>query len=66
MADDSDYDDESELRNKELGLYEGARNEMGERHGKGKASFPNGDIYEGEYEHGKRNGTGVYRFKNAK
>lgn len=36
--------------------YEGDRNEAGERHGYGKARLPNGDTYEGSYEHGKRHG----------
>lgn len=36
--------------------YEGERNEVGERHGHGKARLPNGDTYEGHYEFGKRNG----------
>ena len=36
--------------------YEGDRNEAGERHGKGIATLPNGDIYDGEYSCGKRDG----------
>lgn len=36
--------------------YEGERNELGERHGHGKARLPNGDTYEGNYESGKRHG----------
>ncbi|XP_032212009.1 radial spoke head 1 homolog isoform X1 [Mustela erminea] len=49
----------------DLGEYEGERNEAGERHGHGKARLPNGDTYEGNYEHGKRHGQGVYKFKNG-
>ncbi|XP_073743125.1 radial spoke head 1 homolog isoform X1 [Callorhinus ursinus] len=49
----------------DLGEYEGERNEVGERHGHGKARLPNGDTYEGNYEHGKRHGQGVYKFKNG-
>ncbi|XP_027437970.1 radial spoke head 1 homolog isoform X12 [Zalophus californianus] len=49
----------------DLGEYEGERNEVGERHGHGKARLPNGDTYEGSYEHGKRHGQGVYKFKNG-
>ncbi|XP_009996531.1 PREDICTED: radial spoke head 1 homolog [Chaetura pelagica] len=45
--------------------YEGERNEEGERHGRGRARLPNGDTYEGEYEHGLRSGQGTYRFKNG-
>lgn len=44
-----------------LGEYEGERNERDERHGYGRAKLPNGDTYEGYYEHGKRHGKGVYR-----
>ncbi|EHH16946.1 Testis-specific gene A2 protein [Macaca mulatta] len=49
----------------DIGEYEGARNEAGERHGRGKARLPNGDTYEGSYEFGKRHGQGTYRFKNG-
>lgn len=52
------FDDETPY----LGEYEGDRNEGEERHGKGKAKLPNGDVYEGEYSHGKRHGQGTYRF----
>uniref|UniRef100_A0A452VNV3 Radial spoke head 1 homolog n=1 Tax=Ursus maritimus TaxID=29073 RepID=A0A452VNV3_URSMA len=45
--------------------YDGERNEVGERHGHGKARLPNGDTYEGNYEHGKRHGQGIYKFKNG-
>ena len=41
--------------------FHGERNERDERHGKGKATLPNGDTYEGYYENGKRNGLGTYR-----
>ncbi|XP_059141097.1 radial spoke head 1 homolog [Physella acuta] len=47
-----------------LGEYEGDRNEKNERHGKGRAILPNRDIYEGSYMYGKRDGMGVYKFKN--
>ena len=36
--------------------YDGERNDLGERHGEGKAVLPNGDVYEGTYFHGKRHG----------
>uniref|UniRef100_F6RHY6 Radial spoke head 1 homolog n=1 Tax=Equus caballus TaxID=9796 RepID=F6RHY6_HORSE len=49
----------------DIGEYEGSRNEAGERHGHGKARLPNGDTYEGNYEHGKRHGQGIYKFKNG-
>lgn len=44
-----------------LGEYEGERNESEERHGKGRAKLPNGDVFEGEYSHGRRHGMGIYR-----
>lgn len=43
-----------------LGVYEGGRNEKGERHGFGKAILPNHDTYEGMYENGLRSGKGYY------
>ena len=46
-----------------FGEYEGERNEAGERHGLGKATLPNGDVYEGNYSKGKREGEGTYKFK---
>ncbi|XP_076546518.1 radial spoke head 1 homolog isoform X1 [Osmia lignaria lignaria] len=48
-----------------LGLYEGERNEKGDRHGRGKALLPNGDMYEGQYCKGLRHGPGLYVFKNG-
>lgn len=47
------------------GEYEGQRDENLDRHGFGSALLPNGDIYEGEYIHGKRHGKGMYCFKNG-
>ncbi len=43
-------------------LYEGQRNEAKLRHGKGKNTFPNGDVYEGDYVNGKKHGNGIYRW----
>ncbi|XP_074634381.1 radial spoke head 1 homolog [Acropora palmata] len=48
----------------DLGEYVGERNELGERHGQGKAVLPNGDLYEGSYDNGKRHGKGMYSFRN--
>nr|XP_025839157.1 radial spoke head 1 homolog isoform X3 [Vulpes vulpes] len=53
----------------DIGEYDGERNEAGERHGHGKARLPNGDTYEGNYEHGEwaddlRHGYGVYYYVN--
>ena len=45
-------------------LYAGGREEKAEpekeRHGLGKSLFPNGDTFEGQLEHGKRSGFGIY------
>jgi len=49
----------------DLGFYEGERNDDSERHGFGKAYFPNGDTYEGNYERGRRHGKGLYRLVSA-
>ena len=46
-----------------FGQYDGERNEADERHGSGRAILPNGDIYEGEYQCGKKHGEGTYKFK---
>ncbi|CAF3443636.1 unnamed protein product [Rotaria sp. Silwood1] len=64
MADDEEEVGEEENTNN-LGSYEGDRNEKNERHGFGKATLPNGDTYEGQYQNGKRHGTGTYRFSNT-
>jgi radial spoke head protein 1 len=55
-----DFDDGQDFY---FGEYEGGRNEAGERHGEGKATLPNGDIYEGNYANGQRHGHGTYKFK---
>ncbi|XP_076632314.1 radial spoke head 1 homolog [Colletes latitarsis] len=46
-----------------LGVYEGERNDKGDRHGQGKALLPNGDMYVGQYCKGLRHGKGLYVFK---
>lgn len=40
--------------------YEGERNDAGQRHGNGTATFANGDSYTGSYAEGLRSGEGVY------
>ena len=55
-----DFDDGQDFY---FGEYEGGRNDAGERHGEGKATLPNGDIYEGYYANGQRHGNGTYKFK---
>jgi radial spoke head protein 1 len=44
-------------------VYEGERNSDKERHGTGKNTFPNGDVYNGAYAAGKRFGPGTYTWK---
>ena len=55
-------DDESEQPILNIGTYTGPRNELGERHGRGRCVFPNKDVYVGDYENGLRNGSGTYRW----
>ncbi|EAO00260.1 hypothetical protein C3747_14g67 [Trypanosoma cruzi] len=45
-----------------LGIYAGARDEFQQRMGSGKAVYPNGDRYDGEFFEGKKHGTGRYCF----
>nr|CDS26175.1 radial spoke head 1 [Hymenolepis microstoma] len=62
----SEEEEENEFEEEEFfGTYEGGRNEVGERHGYGKAVLPNHDTYEGYYEKGQRNGEGLYTFVNG-
>ncbi|XP_037087699.1 radial spoke head 1 homolog [Pollicipes pollicipes] len=58
----SDTSEEEEEQNT-IGEYNGDRNEAKQRHGYGVAHLPNGDIYRGYYNEGKRHGRGHYRFK---
>ena len=51
---------------KSIGEYDGERNESYERHGQGTATYGKGDIYKGQFGNGKRNGEGIYKFKNAR
>eukprot|EP00906_Rhabdomonas_costata_P003559 RCo005419 len=44
----------------ELGIYEGGRDEAGNKTGLGQTLFVNGDIYIGEYLNNKREGLGTY------
>merc|ERR1712100_490914 len=45
-------------------VYEGEKKDGDAtlQHGKGKAVYPNGDEYEGEYKEGKRDGQGTYKW----
>ena len=47
------------------GVYEGERNEAGEREGRGKYTFADGDVYEGEYKNGKKEGRGKFTFASG-
>ncbi|ORZ41558.1 hypothetical protein BCR44DRAFT_1423058 [Catenaria anguillulae PL171] len=38
----------------------------GERHGRGRMTWPNGDVYDGNYTGGKRQGQGMYTWKKPK
>ncbi|KAL5105722.1 hypothetical protein TcWFU_002890 [Taenia crassiceps] len=62
MSEDDIEEGEDEVY---MGVYEGGRNEKGERHGFGRTILPNHDTYEGMYENGLRNGKGYYLFKNG-
>eukprot|EP00736_Rhodelphis_marinus_P014452 Rmarinus@m.475 len=56
-------DDEGEQQI--IGTYEGERNDKKQRHGKGKATFPDESSYEGDYVEGKKQGYGVYTYKDG-
>ncbi|ORC93397.1 uncharacterized protein TM35_000012740 [Trypanosoma theileri] len=45
-----------------LGIYAGLRDEFQQRTGSGRAVYPNGDRYDGEFFEGKKHGTGRYVF----
>jgi len=47
-----------------LGLYSGQRNSVNKREGNGHTIYCNGDEYIGTYTDGKRNGSGLYRYKS--
>lgn len=46
-----------------LGIYAGPRDEFNQRSGSGKAIYANGDVYEGDFHHGKKHGVGHYIYK---
>ena len=49
----------------EKGDYFGETNFRGAKHGHGTFSFPNGDMYEGQWKDDKMHGFGEYRFSNG-
>lgn len=46
-------------------VYEGERNEAGERHGEGRATLPGGHTYQGQYDCGLRHGRGEYQMARS-
>jgi len=62
-SEDKDKDkDEDEDENEDT--YVGDKNEKNERHGKGKMTYADGDVYEGEWKNNKKSGNGKMTFKN--
>ena len=45
------------------GKFIGSTNETNLPTGKGIFTYHNGDVYEGEFENGQRNGNGTYYYK---
>ena len=45
-------------------VYDGPTNDVGERHGKGRLTFANGDVYEGDFAHDQMHGQGRYEYHN--
>jgi len=45
--------------------YAGERNTFGDRHGSGFLTWPNGDIYEGNFDRNNRHGQGALRFTDG-
>lgn len=45
-----------------LGIYAGPRDEFQQRTGSGRAVYPNGDRYDGEFFEGQKHGSGRYIF----
>ena len=46
-------------------MYEGDRNERGERHGMGVYNFSDGGVYEGEWRHNLQEGYGAMRYASG-
>jgi len=59
-SDDKKSDDNDENED----AYVGDKNEKNERHGKGKMTYADGDVYEGEWKNNKKSGNGKMTFKN--
>eukprot|EP00906_Rhabdomonas_costata_P026231 RCo037376 len=65
FAAESNYDPARVKAVVTLGIYAGDRDEFNQRTGEGKAIYPNGDTYEGQYWEGKKNGKGMYVYKSS-
>jgi hypothetical protein len=50
----------------DLGVYKGTYNEEGLKHGYGVCLYPNGDVYIGQYDNGRKQGKGAYIYKVKK
>lgn len=60
MADEYEEENEQALIN--VGTYDGPRNELGEREGRGRSVYANKDVYVGDFKAGIREGNGTYRW----
>ena len=59
-AEQEDNDDGYRIIREE-GEYDGERNDKGQRHGRGRYLFSNGDSYDGEWKRDKMHGFGEYK-----
>ena len=48
------------------GVYEGERNEAGRMEGRGKYTFADGNVYEGEWKNDKMEGRGKFTFADGR
>uniref|UniRef100_A0A7S4NZR1 Uncharacterized protein n=1 Tax=Guillardia theta TaxID=55529 RepID=A0A7S4NZR1_GUITH len=56
---------EPEETEEKFGVWEGEKDKNQLPHGKGKATYPNGDTFEGTIEHNQREKEGVYTWKHV-
>ena len=50
----------------EVDKYSGGLDEFGERKGEGLYCYQNGDIYDGDWNNGKKHGWGIYTYADGK